>query len=91
MHQETESGIEEQPAHTVLESERISKDKQTGRNGVSRPSVPQRAKINFKMEKTRSASLPWRTKSTADQSDGSPGVRLTNTPSGQACFNPALR
>lgn len=35
--------------------------------------------------------LPLRTKSTPDQREGSPGVRLTYTPGGGACFKLALR
>ena len=33
---------------------------------------------------------PLRTKMTPDQRVGSPGVKLTKTPSGQACLRPAL-
>lgn len=34
---------------------------------------------------------PFRTNMTPDHSDGSPGVRLTNMPSGHDCFSPVLQ
>ena len=35
-------------------------------------------------------NVPLRTNITPDQSVGSPGVRLTNTPCGHACLRPPL-
>lgn len=37
------------------------------------------------------ACVPFRTNMTPDHNEGSPGVRLTNIPSGHDCFSPVLQ
>lgn len=55
-----------------------------------RRGLPQQSVVLLVCRCRESLAVPLRTKMTPDQSNGSPGVRLTKTPGGQDCLSPAL-